>query len=332
MKIIDIGCGRNKLKGAIGIDFSSFSDADVVLNLNSDPLPFEDNSIDFVYSSHCLEHLSLDGFLHMISEIYRVCKDTAQIFIKVPYFNGSVNWANPFHNNKVCFNEHTFRFFSSSTETHCLAPNEYVTPTCQTWGLRYSANHEISIELESTNIEMIYFPEYTNKTDEEKAAYRKEFNNVVEAIHYNLRPIKPCPQLLENNPAPAPVDYSGKIADLQKWHEKQLDYLKTVNHIVSLIRDSNIPSLHKHQGIITAGLKALDYLNQFAVLPEGDLFITKTTSILFPPDEVYRTHYEKINRVQRLIEIIPTIDLILFKPQKRSSPLDHFKKYFTPHS
>jgi len=328
VKIIDIGCGRNKLKGSIGIDFSSFSDADIVLNLNKDPLPFEDSSVDFVYSSHCLEHLSLDGFLHIISEIYRICKDSAQIFIKVPYFNGSVNWANPFHNNTVCFNEHTFRFFSSDTSTKCLSAREYVTPTCQTWGLRYSANHEVNVELESTHIEMIYFPDYINKSDEEKYFSRKEFNNVVEAIHYHLRPIKPCPQLLDNKPVPKPVNYAILIKEMEDWHESQLKYLDSVSHITSRISQPNIPSLSKYREVIFSAFQAIDYLNTFKISQKNEhLYYFEKTGLLFPPDEVYRIHSEKNNNIQRLIEIIPSIDLILSRPDKKKSPFSHLKKY-----
>jgi predicted SAM-dependent methyltransferase len=74
MKIIDIVCGRKKIEGSIGIDNSPFSMADIVLDLNTKSLPFENSSIDFVHSSHCLEHLTLDGFLHMLNEIFRVVK------------------------------------------------------------------------------------------------------------------------------------------------------------------------------------------------------------------------------------------------------------------
>jgi hypothetical protein len=60
MKIIDIGCGRKKLAGSIGLDCSPFSTADIVLDLNVDPLPFEDDTIDFVHSSHALVQFKLN--------------------------------------------------------------------------------------------------------------------------------------------------------------------------------------------------------------------------------------------------------------------------------
>ncbi|MFA0156317.1 hypothetical protein [Vibrio sp. 10N.261.46.A3] len=51
MKILDVGCGQKKLPGSIGIDFSPMSDADIVLNLNEEMLPFDDNEIDYIFIS-----------------------------------------------------------------------------------------------------------------------------------------------------------------------------------------------------------------------------------------------------------------------------------------
>ena len=99
MIILDIGCGRKKIAGAVGIDFSSMSDADVVINLNHERLPFDESSVDFIYSSHMLEHHSLDGFSHLMKEIYRALKLGAQFKIIVPYFTTIVNLANLSNNS-----------------------------------------------------------------------------------------------------------------------------------------------------------------------------------------------------------------------------------------
>jgi len=37
MKILDLGCGKRKRKGATGIDISKYADADVVHDLNVFP-------------------------------------------------------------------------------------------------------------------------------------------------------------------------------------------------------------------------------------------------------------------------------------------------------
>lgn len=62
--------------------------ADVRHNLESLPWPFADDSIEAVYSSHCLEHLANP---HSICrEIARVCKAGAPIEIRVPHPNSQL--------------------------------------------------------------------------------------------------------------------------------------------------------------------------------------------------------------------------------------------------
>jgi SAM-dependent methyltransferase len=80
---IDIGCGRAKRDGFIGIDQALSPGVDHILDIEHDRLPFDDNSIEYVYSSHCLEHLR--SLNHILSEIGRICKDNAMIEIIVPY-------------------------------------------------------------------------------------------------------------------------------------------------------------------------------------------------------------------------------------------------------
>jgi len=57
MKILDLGCGRNKLKGAFGVDFVKLPLVDFVWDLNKElPKKFH-NKFDIVYSNGVLDHL-----------------------------------------------------------------------------------------------------------------------------------------------------------------------------------------------------------------------------------------------------------------------------------
>lgn len=47
-------------------------------------LPFEDSSVDYVYSSHFLEHLPRRNALHLITESYRVLKPGGIVRVVVP--------------------------------------------------------------------------------------------------------------------------------------------------------------------------------------------------------------------------------------------------------
>ena len=55
---LDVGCGTRKLPGAVGVDQSRASHADVFHALEKFPWPFPDNSFDLILLSHVLEHLS----------------------------------------------------------------------------------------------------------------------------------------------------------------------------------------------------------------------------------------------------------------------------------
>jgi predicted SAM-dependent methyltransferase len=80
---IDLGCGTTPKAGFIGIDHVPGPAVDHVVDLLHDALPFEDHSVDEVFSSHFFEHI--DEPNHVLSEIGRVCADGARIEIWTPY-------------------------------------------------------------------------------------------------------------------------------------------------------------------------------------------------------------------------------------------------------
>jgi ubiquinone/menaquinone biosynthesis C-methylase UbiE len=82
---LEIGCGPKKIKGFYGIDLFNYSGVDLVVDVDKG-LPFKDNSIKEIYTSHVLEHVK--NFEFVMEEIYRVCKPNARVIIKVPYFSG----------------------------------------------------------------------------------------------------------------------------------------------------------------------------------------------------------------------------------------------------
>ena len=218
MQILDIGCGRKKIKGAIGLDFSSMSDADIIIDLNTERFPFDDNSFDFLYSSHTLEHLTLDGFWNVMREAYRILKSGGQFMIVVPYYHTSANLANPFHNNQLCFNEHTFRFLSSDPTTDAMPASHYATPSCPQWGLRYSANFELDLEFKTLAVAYYYYPDVKNLSAGELLVARSTRPNTVDQICYSLSAVKPCPRRPESGPVASGDDPSEYVV-------KQIAYL-----------------------------------------------------------------------------------------------------------
>ena len=57
MKILHIGCGKNKRTGAVGVDVLPLDGVDLVHDLNRTPYPFNNNEFDLVVAEHVLEHL-----------------------------------------------------------------------------------------------------------------------------------------------------------------------------------------------------------------------------------------------------------------------------------
>lgn len=87
-RILDIGCGRNKLPAAIGLDQRALPGVDVVSDLNK-RLPFADEEFEVVYSDQVLEHVP--NLIALIEEIHRILVPGGIMVAHVPYFRS--NWA-----------------------------------------------------------------------------------------------------------------------------------------------------------------------------------------------------------------------------------------------
>jgi len=97
---IDLGCGGHKKEGTIGIDLQAGQGVDHVLDLTTAPLPFADGSVEYVHSSHFLEHLRDPTAL--FAEMSRVSCDGARLELWTPYA-----WENSatIIDHKLFFNE-----------------------------------------------------------------------------------------------------------------------------------------------------------------------------------------------------------------------------------
>ncbi len=83
---LHIGCGQNYFEGWINIDNNSDNNI-AKLDLNFDlrnPLPFNDNSVDFIYNEHFLEHLNVEEGLRALQDFLRVLKPGGVMRIAMP--------------------------------------------------------------------------------------------------------------------------------------------------------------------------------------------------------------------------------------------------------
>lgn len=83
---LNMGCGSHLKEGYVNVD--KYPPANVVCDLDKDGWPWVDGTIDEVLFHHSLEHMGqqLDGFLHIMKELYRVCCNDAKINIVVPHY------------------------------------------------------------------------------------------------------------------------------------------------------------------------------------------------------------------------------------------------------
>lgn len=83
-ELVKLDIANNKKGGNGWVCLDIEPNADVILDLNEDPLPYENNSVDAIYSSHTLEHLWPDRLNFVLQEFYRVLKPNQPVRVAVP--------------------------------------------------------------------------------------------------------------------------------------------------------------------------------------------------------------------------------------------------------
>jgi ubiquinone/menaquinone biosynthesis C-methylase UbiE len=115
---INLGSGNKRIQGYTNFDILPLENVDMVCDLNKD-IPLDDNSVDEVYSSHCLEHIK--DLIFVMEEIYRVCKNGAVVEIICPYFKSSGAFKDPTHVNFIT--ENTFYYFDKDVVKRGTLPD-----------------------------------------------------------------------------------------------------------------------------------------------------------------------------------------------------------------
>jgi SAM-dependent methyltransferase len=133
-RVLDLGCGRDKLPGAFGIDTSPLSEADLVRNLDDLPWPLADSSFDHVRAQDVLEHVT--DFFAVVREIHRVSRPGATVEVRMPFMS-SVNLAtDPTHRRAAT--SRTFDYFDPRTP---LGRYDYSSARFEVVEFRYVRSH-----------------------------------------------------------------------------------------------------------------------------------------------------------------------------------------------
>ena len=78
---LDVGCSNHKLSGSIGVDLNRAANPDVLSP--ADCIPLEPEKCDYVFSSHCLEHM--DNIEKTLLEWKRLLKKRGILFLYLPH-------------------------------------------------------------------------------------------------------------------------------------------------------------------------------------------------------------------------------------------------------
>lgn len=180
---LNLGAGNKKVDGFISVDKFPSPTTDLVFDLETTPWPWADNSVGQVMLIHALEHMgqNTDNYLNIIRELYRICRNRAEILIHVPH---------PRHDN----------FIGDPTHVRAITPQQLTLFDRQlndAWvkGGISSATplaHYLNVDLQITNITTVLDPIYHQKyatgelTLDEINQKARELNNVIGEYHITL--------------------------------------------------------------------------------------------------------------------------------------------------
>jgi predicted SAM-dependent methyltransferase len=80
---LHLGCGKVHFDGWLNIDLDDGDAVDIKLDMTW-PLPFEDDSCEYIFTEHMLEHLSVEQGLLFLKECRRVLKKGGVLRVAMP--------------------------------------------------------------------------------------------------------------------------------------------------------------------------------------------------------------------------------------------------------
>jgi SAM-dependent methyltransferase len=138
---VDIGCGKNKREGFVGVDIINFEGVDVVLDAGKDTWPWAEGEVEEVWCNHVVEHLTAQQRVHFVNELYRVLKPGGKATIITPHWASTRAFGDLTHQwPPVC---EMWYFYLKKEWRDSQAPHntEYTCDFDATWG--YSLNQAI---------------------------------------------------------------------------------------------------------------------------------------------------------------------------------------------
>ena len=121
---LNIGSGLTRMEGFTNVDCVQCTDdkgnqyTDVICDIEKEPLPFADNSVDEIACYELLEHI--ENLIFVMNEMWRVLKPEGILKGKVPKEGGRGAIADPTH--KRIFITDTFDYFTGVNRHNSFRP------------------------------------------------------------------------------------------------------------------------------------------------------------------------------------------------------------------
>jgi ubiquinone/menaquinone biosynthesis C-methylase UbiE len=178
---LNIGSGIKSFEGFVNIDSDPLVNPDYLVDINTESLPFLDDSVDEVKAHHIFEHIG-DGFFNFLKELYRVCKHEAIIDVHVPhprhdYFLGDLSHVRPI----------TIENMRPLSKNWCKTQS-YINSS---WGgFANSLNVDFEIFNYHYEFDETFKHLYSHLSDEEVNWAARAMNNAITEIHFQMMVIK----------------------------------------------------------------------------------------------------------------------------------------------
>lgn len=126
-RVLNLGCGRRRVEGAVNVDVTAETSPDVLHDLNVRPWPFADDSFDEVLAHDVIEHLA--ETIATLEEIHRVCRRGARVELTVPHFSCSNAFTDPTHRH--FFGRFSFGYVTEGHELSFYSRARFVERSCR---------------------------------------------------------------------------------------------------------------------------------------------------------------------------------------------------------
>ena len=110
---LNLGCGNKAKEGFLGVDRYPCEAVDIICDVTQ-PLPFEDGTVDEIYMDNLIEHVP--DIPALMAEVVRVAKSGALVTIITPHFTSLSSWRDPTHIHHLSY--FSFDHFSKPSTQH----------------------------------------------------------------------------------------------------------------------------------------------------------------------------------------------------------------------